>query len=289
METGAGALSLDRVVAGLVEKVERRFFGKYRGIVVENEDPYRLGRLKVKVPSVLGRDVVTGWATPCAPYGGAVDRGFLFIPEREAQVWVEFEEGDLEFPIWAGTFWTGSSPDNTPVPRPQAADGQEEQQAQDPPTRKIIKSAKGHTIQFEDKDSAELVTIVEAVNGNVITMDKQGIAITSADGHTITLDGSGITVTDGKNSGNAITMSGGGVVVKTSGTQVAIGSSGVQVGGSGATEPFVLGNKFAANVQAFISALSTHTHIGNLGAPTSPPAPPPMTLQVPLSTKHKVE
>jgi uncharacterized protein involved in type VI secretion and phage assembly len=282
------SMSVDRVVAGLVEKVERRFYGKYRGIVVNNEDPYRLGRLKVKVPSVLGADVVTGWATPCAPYGGAADRGFLFIPERDARVWVEFEEGDLEFPIWVGTFWTGPSPDSSQLPRPQEADGSEQGEVQNPATRKIIKSAKGHTIQFEDKDSAELVTIVEAVNGNVITMDKQGIAITDANGHKIVLDGSGITVTDGKNSGNAITMTSSGVVVKTSGTQVAIGASGVQVGGSGATEPFVLGTQFAAKVATFLTALATHTHVGNLGAPTSPPSAP-MTLQVPLSTKHKVE
>jgi len=281
-------MSLDRIVAGLVEKIERRFYGKYRGTVVDNEDPLRLGRLKLKVPSVLGEQVVTGWATPCAPYGGAADRGFLFVPERDSRVWVEFEEGDLEFPIWVGAFWTGPTPDRSQLPKPQAADGTEQAKVQNPATRKIIKSAKGHTIQFEDDDANELVTIVEAVNGNVITMDKNGIAISDTHGHKIVLDGSGITVTDGKNSGNAITMSSAGVVVKTSGTQVAVGTSGVQVGGSGATEPFVLGTQFAAKVQAFLTALATHTHIGNLGAPTSPPSAP-MTLQVPLSTKHKVE
>ena len=50
--------------------IERRFYGKYRGIVVDNQDPSKLGRLKLRVPSVLGKDVVTGWATPCVPYGG---------------------------------------------------------------------------------------------------------------------------------------------------------------------------------------------------------------------------
>ena len=44
-----------RVVADLVEKIEHRFYGKYRGIVVDNQDPSKLGRLKLKVPSVLGR------------------------------------------------------------------------------------------------------------------------------------------------------------------------------------------------------------------------------------------
>jgi len=281
------AVTLERVVAGLVERVERRFYGKYRATVVDNQDPARLGRLKLSVPSVLGPEVVSGWATPCVPYGGAADQGFLFIPDRGAGVWVEFEEGDLEFPIWVGTFWT--RPDTgSQLPKPQDPDGTEQGSVQDPPTRKILKTGKGHTIQFEDADSAELVTIVEAVNGNVITMDKQGITVTATDGHQVVLDGSGITITDGKNSGNAVTMSGSGVVVRTSGTQVAVGSTGVQVGGAGATEPFVLGTQLAAQVQAFLTALATHTHVGNLGAPTSPPVAP-MTLTVPLSAKHTVE
>ncbi|MEV6871431.1 phage baseplate assembly protein V [Amycolatopsis sp. NPDC051128] len=280
-------MELERIVAGLVEKLERRCYGKYRAIVVDNQDPSRLGRLKLKIPSVLGPDVVTGWATPCAPYGGAADQGFLFVPERDAGVWAEFEEGDPEFPIWVGAYWSRPG-DESQLPKPQDGDGTEQGDVQDPPTRKILKTLKGHTLQFEDKDTEELVTLVEAANGNVITMDKTGITVTDTHGHQIVLDDSGITVTDGKNSGNSITMSSSGVVVKSTGTEVAVGGSGVQVGGSGATEPFVLGTQFATNVQTFLTSLATHTHVGNLGAPTSPPAAP-MTLTVPLSTKHKVE
>ena len=111
-------MELERIVAGLVETMERRFYGKYRAIVVDNQDPKQLGRLKVKVPSVLGADVVTGWAAPCTPYGGAADQGLLFVPERDAGVWVEFEEGDLEFPIWVGTYW---KPTRRQEPAAQAA------------------------------------------------------------------------------------------------------------------------------------------------------------------------
>ena len=83
----------------------------------------KLGRLKLKVPSVLGGDVVTGWATPCAPYGGAADQGFLFIPDVGAGVWTEFEEGDLEFPIWAGTFWSQPNSESE-LPKPnKGSDG----------------------------------------------------------------------------------------------------------------------------------------------------------------------
>ena len=69
----AEGMELEKVVANLAHKVERRFYGKHRGFVVDNADPEQLGRLKLKVPSVLGADVVTGWALPCVPYGGDVE------------------------------------------------------------------------------------------------------------------------------------------------------------------------------------------------------------------------
>ena len=103
-------MTLERVVADLVRKIENRFYGKYRALVVDNEDPESLGRLKLQVPSVLGDEVVTGWATPCVPYGGAANQGWLTIPDVGAGVWIEFEEGDLEFPIWVGTYWSAPGP-----------------------------------------------------------------------------------------------------------------------------------------------------------------------------------
>lgn len=80
-----------------------RFWGKYRGIVVDNEDPLMLGRLLVSVPQALG-DGVTGWALPCVPYAGS-QVGFCLMPPAGAAVWVEFEGGDLDFPVWTGCYW----------------------------------------------------------------------------------------------------------------------------------------------------------------------------------------
>lgn len=260
-------MSLEQMVAGLVQKIEHRFLGKYRGFVVDNADPEQLGRLKLRVPSVLGNDVVSGWATPCMPYGGDADQGFLFIPEVGAGVWVEFEEGDLEFPIWVGTFWSKPGGESE-LPKLNGADGAEEGGVQDPPTRKIIKTRKGHTLQFEDKDGEETVLLVEAANGHVVTMNKDGIRIK-----------------DGAN-GHEIIMAAGGVTVK--GGKIVLDADGILVGSESAGEPFVLGNQFMAKVAGFLTQLSTHTHVGNLGAPTSPPMGA-INLEVPLSTKHKVE
>ena len=78
------------------------FFGKYRGRVVDNVDPLKKGRLRVRVPQVL--DATEVWAEPCVPYAGR-NVGFYAIPENDTGVWIEFEAGDVSYPIWTGCFW----------------------------------------------------------------------------------------------------------------------------------------------------------------------------------------
>lgn len=262
----------------MVQKVEYRFYGKYRGFVVDNADPEQLGRLKVKVPSILGNDVVTGWAVPCMPYGGDANLGFLFIPEVNAGVWVEFEEGDLEFPIWVGTFWSKPGGESE-LPKPNEADGSEQGSVQDPPTRKIIKTEKGHTIQFEDADGEEMITIFEATNSHVVTMNKDGIKITDGAGNEIKMDGQGLICKD-KN-GNAVTMDSSGITIKSN--QIKIGEN--------ATEPLVLGNQLKTALNNWVNTVfATHMHTGNLGAPTTPPLPgAPLLLDLALSPTNKVK
>jgi len=77
-------------------------FGKYRGIVTDNVDPLTKGRVQVASPAVLGE--LQLWALPCSPFAGR-DVGLCLIPPVGANVWVEFEGGDLDFPIWSGCFW----------------------------------------------------------------------------------------------------------------------------------------------------------------------------------------
>jgi uncharacterized protein involved in type VI secretion and phage assembly len=78
------------------------FYGKYRGTVSQNVDPQELGRVQVVVPDVTIEPL--GWAMPCTPYAGP-GVGLYAIPPVGASVWVEFERGDPEYPIWSGCFW----------------------------------------------------------------------------------------------------------------------------------------------------------------------------------------
>jgi hypothetical protein len=79
------------------------FFGKYRGKVENNLDPMLLGRVQVSCPAVLG-DGRMSWAMPCVPFAGP-GVGLFLLPPAGANVWVEFEGGDPDYPIWAGCFW----------------------------------------------------------------------------------------------------------------------------------------------------------------------------------------
>ena len=80
-----------------------KFYGKYRGTVINNIDPMNEGRLLVQVPDVLGL-FISSWAQPCVPFGG-IETGMYVIPQLKAGVWVEFEQGSPDKPIWVGCFW----------------------------------------------------------------------------------------------------------------------------------------------------------------------------------------
>lgn len=108
----------DRWFESIGKRVDQRYYGKYRGFVVDNQDPQRRGRLRLIVPAVLG-DVPTGWADPCVPYGGGRNFGNFDIPpitrggggSYTTGVWVEFEQGNPQYPIWVGCFYGAPSGD----------------------------------------------------------------------------------------------------------------------------------------------------------------------------------
>jgi len=153
------------------------FLSKYRGTVENNVDPMQLGRIQVNVPSVLGEGRMS-WAMPCVPYAGP-GVGFFAIPPVGANIWVEFEGGNLDYPIWSGCFWgVGEVP-----AMPAIAE------------MKVLKTDMG-TITINDLPGVGGITI-ETTTGMKIEINALGIEITNGQGGSIKLTGPQVSINDG--------------------------------------------------------------------------------------------
>lgn len=160
-----------------------QFFGKYRGIVTDTLDPLMMGRIRAKVPDVMGEQEC-GWAMPCAPFGGA-GMGFFAVPKVGGGVWIEFEHGDPDYPIWSGCWW-GSAADMPPTLL-----------APPPPSKKVmLKTEGGHTILIDDTPGIGGITL-ETSSGQKIKLSTLGIEIDNGMGATIKLTGPQISVNNG--------------------------------------------------------------------------------------------
>jgi len=144
----------DQLLQQLLEWTRNRFFGKYRGLVSDNNDPTSRGRVKVRVPAVLNELEV--WAMPCLPYAGN-NVGLYTIPEPGAGVWVEFEGGDPSYPIWTGGFWAD---DELP---------QDEQGNEVSPSKRILRTETGLMISFND--DSEVLTLSDQNGNNIMTFE----------------------------------------------------------------------------------------------------------------------
>jgi uncharacterized protein involved in type VI secretion and phage assembly len=105
-------VELEDLVVQIAERQNSRHYGKYRGIVTDISDPDTLCRIKATVPAVY-QDETSPWAMPSFPFAGP-QHGFVALPEVGDGVWIEFEGGDISFPIWTGCWWGANQ-----VPSPQ--------------------------------------------------------------------------------------------------------------------------------------------------------------------------
>lgn len=161
----------DALVMDLLERVKHRFYGKYRGTVTDVDAATM--KVKAKVPAVLG-DTICGWCEACVPYAGP-KVGFVMLPEIGSGVWIEFEGGDVSFPIWVGGYWRSGE-----VPPHAAKDA------------KAI-FAKSGALTLDDK--AKTVTLADD-NGDKLTLSGGRVTIKAKQKGKIVADASGVAVND---------------------------------------------------------------------------------------------
>ncbi len=157
------------------------YYGKYRGSVSDINDPLMIGRVRARVPDVFGQEE-SGWAMPCAPFGGS-GVGFFALPTVGAGVWIEFEHGDPDYPVWSGCWW-GSAAEMPPV-------------LLAPPYKKVLlKTEAGHSITLDDTPGIGGITL-ETAGGQKIAITALSIEINNGQGGSITLTGPQVSVNNG--------------------------------------------------------------------------------------------
>lgn len=153
----------------------QRFYGKYRATCINNVDPQQIGRIQVLAPDVSGV-LPTSWAMPCLPAAG-LQNGLFTVPPIGAGVWVEFEQGDPDCPIWVGGFWA-------PADVPAMA-------------RAVPPGVQGFTLQtmlqngitISDTPGPTGGILIKTATGAMISVSDVGIVITNGKGATISMTG----------------------------------------------------------------------------------------------------
>lgn len=188
---------IETVDRSLQERYRDRYFGKYRAFVRDNNDPERIGRVRLEIPTILGsgKDNWSDWASPCLPFGGNDDFGMFLIPDEGASVWAEFEGGNPQFPIWTGFWFAKSNPGEQPNESKRLCqkafckdcednkqhktnkyDNKEHKKFHNHPPfycprlRVLFKSETGHTIYADDRDGDELFRIIDRI-GQCLTFE----------------------------------------------------------------------------------------------------------------------
>lgn len=161
----------------------QRFYGKYRATVVNNVDPMRRGRIQVQCPDVLG-PIPSSWALPAFPTAGR-QAGVYAVPQMGSGVWVEFEAGDPDSPIWSGAWYAS------------AAEVPALAQAVPPGLDTFVVQTTGqHGLSISDVPGSGGI-LLKSPTGALIQVSDVGITISNGKGASIVLAGPTVTVNAG--------------------------------------------------------------------------------------------
>ncbi len=165
---------IEKLAVEAAEFIRSRYFGKYRGLVQDVNDPENMGRIVAQVPEVYG-DEDSPWALPVVPFAGK-QHGLVLLPEVDDGVWIEFEAGDPSRPIWTGCWWASGE---MPAPGGTA-------------TRVLVTSG-GHKVILDD-DGKKLQLLHSG--GSEITMTNNEIKLKIGSTQ-IVLSASGVNINNG--------------------------------------------------------------------------------------------
>jgi hypothetical protein len=163
----------------------QRYYGKYRGTVLINIDPMQLGRIMAQVPDVFGA-TPSSWAMPCVPAAG-VQAGVFIVPPIGSSVWIEFEQGNRDYPIWTGGFWGTVAEIPVFATAPPAI----------PPGQNIVLQTTGQNSIILSDGPPTPVTggiVLKSATGAMLVINATGIYISNGQGATITLIGPAVAV-----------------------------------------------------------------------------------------------
>jgi len=128
----------EQLLVGMSEREQSRFYGKFRGLVRDIDDPLSLCRIRAEVPAIYD-DEKSPWALPSFPFAGK-KHGLVLLPEVGDGVWIEFESGDINYPIWSGCWFADGE---QPEPKTSAA--------------RVLVTTAGHKIVLdEDEDEIQI-------------------------------------------------------------------------------------------------------------------------------------
>ena len=161
----------------------RRYFGKYRGLVVSNIDVQNQGRILAQVPAV-SNVIPSTWALPCLPFAGIVS-GFFVLPAVGSAVWIEFEGGDVRHPIWTGGFWAEGQIPALALAAPPALQ------------QLTIQTTAGNTLMVSDAPGPTGGILLQTVKGAFISISDTGIIINNGQGAVIAMTGPAVSVNQG--------------------------------------------------------------------------------------------
>ena len=160
------------------------YYGKYRGTVLNNIDPMQIGRILVTVPDVHSI-IPSSWAMPCVPIAGK-QMGTFFVPQIGAGVWVEFEQGDPDYPVWVGGYW-GSAAE---VPALALAGN--------PASPSIVlQTALQNALVVSDLPGPTGGIMLKSTTGATIIVNDTGIYIQNGKGASIIMTGPTVTINNG--------------------------------------------------------------------------------------------